>query len=52
MCDLDEAEQSEYFLWVEAERARATTRPVKVRPVSAPAETGRVPAPEPVSVES
>jgi len=23
MCDMDEAEQAEYFLWVEAARARA-----------------------------
>jgi hypothetical protein len=32
MCDMDEAEQAEYFLWVEAAIARAKVAPTLLRP--------------------
>ena len=32
MCDMDEAEQAEYFLWVEAEMARAKVARTPSRP--------------------
>jgi hypothetical protein len=32
MCDMDEAEQAEYFLWVEAAIVRAKVAPTPSRP--------------------
>jgi hypothetical protein len=44
MCDMDEAEQAEYLLWVEAQAVRARVRPRALSGEKPPKELVRIPA--------